>query len=217
VKSIQAIILASSWTYAIFRFFRRLGIFGVFLLSALDSSFLFLPFGNDLLLVALVSSDRGGLSWIPYVLMSVAGSMLGVFVIDVLMRKTGEKGLERFVTKNKIEKIRQKIENKTGLTIFLASVMPPPFPFTPVVMTASALQCSRGSLLGAVFLGRLVRFSVEALLAIYFGRKLLRYMNSAVMDYLVYAVIAIAMVGSVLSVGKWLRNRNGSVRNRERE
>ena len=168
------------------------------------------------MLVALVSSDRRGLSWIPYVLMSVAGSMLGVFVIDLLMRKTGEKGLERFVTKNKIEKIRQKIENKTGLTIFLASVMPPPFPFTPVVMTASALQCSRGSLLGAVFLGRLVRFSVEALLAIYFGRKLLRYMNSAVMDYLVYAVIAIAMVGSVLSVGKWLRNRNGSVRNRER-
>ena len=34
--------------------------FGLFLMSALDSSFLVLPFGNDLLLIALVSSNREG-------------------------------------------------------------------------------------------------------------------------------------------------------------
>ena len=56
------------------RFFLRLGIFGLFLLSALDSSFLVLPFGNDLLLIALVSRNRDSLVWIAYVLVSAIGS-----------------------------------------------------------------------------------------------------------------------------------------------
>jgi len=169
--------------------------------------FLVLPFGNDLLLVALVSSDRGGLSWIPYVLISALGSVLGVFAIDLVMRQTGEKGLERFLKKKKIERFKKKIENKAGLSLFVATLMPPPFPFTPVVMTASALQCSRRTLLGAVFLGRLVRFTLEAVLALYFGRKLIVYMNSKVLEYLVYGLIIIAVVASIFSVSQWLKGR----------
>ena len=88
----------------------RLGMPGLFLMSALDSSFLVLPFGNDLLLIALVSSNRESLIWIAYVLVSAAGSVLGVFVIDLLMRKAGEKGLERFVKPKKIERLKQKLE-----------------------------------------------------------------------------------------------------------
>lgn len=206
MSTLQTIVLVSSRTYAIFRFFRRLGIFGVFLLSALDSSFLFLPFGNDLLLIGLVSADRNGLSWIPYVLMSVAGSMLGVLVIDMLMRKTGEKGLERFLKKEKIDKLKEKLETKTEITVFLAALLPPPFPFTAVVMTASALQSSRKQMLGMIFFGRLIRFTVEGVLAIYLGRSLIRYMNSAVVDYVVYGIMAIAIVGSVISIGRWLHS-----------
>ena len=203
----QGIVLVSFGAASILSFFQRLGMFGLFLLSALDSSFLVLPFGNDLLLVALVSSDRGGLSWIPYVLISALGSVLGVFAIDLVMRQTGEKGLERFLKKKKIERFKKKIENKAGLSLFVATLMPPPFPFTPVVMTASALQCSRRTLLGSVFLGRLVRFTLEAVLALYFGRKLIVYMNSKVLEYLVYGLIIIAVVASIFSVSQWLKGR----------
>jgi membrane protein YqaA with SNARE-associated domain len=189
------------------RFFLRLGILGLFLLSALDSSFLVLPFGNDLLLIALVSSGRSSLMWIPYVLVSALGSIVGVFVIDVIMRKAGEKGLEHFVSRQKIEKLKQKIENKAGITVFVATVLPPPFPFTPVVMTASALQTSRGKLLAAVFLGRLLRCTTEALLALYFGRKLLAYINSDVVSYVVYGLIGVAVVLSTLSLLTWLRRK----------
>src|SRR5688500_9478215 len=187
------------------RFFLRLGIFGLFLLSALDSSFLVLPFGNDVLLIALVSSDRSSLKWIAYVLVSAFGSVLGVFVIDLIMRKTGEKGLERFVSPKKIEKFKAKMENKAGITVFIATLLPPPFPFTPVVMTASALQTPKPKLLGAVFVGRLVRCTIEALLALYFGRKLIAYINSDVVTYFVYGLIAVAAVLSTLSLITWLR------------
>ena len=197
--------LIISFSTSIFRFFRRMGIFGLFLMSALDSSFLVLPFGNDLLLIALVSSNREGLTWIGYVLVSAIGSVIGVFVIDLLMRKAGEKGLERFISKRKIEKVKSKIENKGFLTVFLATMIPPPFPFTPAVMTASALQVPKAKLLSAVFVGRLIRFGVEAILALYFGRQVIAFINSDVVSYIVYGLIAIAIVLSTLSLMRWLK------------
>ena len=102
-----------------------MGVFGLFLMSALDSSFLVLPFGNDLLLIALVSRNRDSLIWIAYVLVSALGSVVGVFVIDLLMRKAGEKGLERFISAKKIEKLKAKLENKGGITVFVATLIPP--------------------------------------------------------------------------------------------
>ena len=189
------------------RFFLRLGIFGLFLLSALDSSFLVLPFGNDLLLIALVSRNRDSFIWIAYVLVSAIGSLAGVFIIDLIMRKAGEKGLERFISRRKIEKFKNKIENKAGISVFIATVLPPPFPFTPVVMTASAFQTPRAKLFGAVFFGRLVRCTTEAVLALYFGRKLIAYINSDVVTYAVYGLIGVAAVLSTLSLITWLRRK----------
>lgn len=203
--TLLATLWATSWAYSLFRLFRRLGVVGLFLLSALDSSFLFLPFGNDLMLIALISSNRSALLAIGYVLASVVGSVLGVFLIDTLMRKTGEKGLERFVTQTKLDRLRQKLQNKTWLTLFIATLIPPPFPFTPVIMTASALQCSRAVIIGAVGTGRLVRFTLEAVLAMYLGRRVITILNSPVVVYFVYALILIALIGSVVSVIKWLK------------
>ena len=157
------------------------------------------------MLIALVSSRRSALSATGYVIASVIGSVLGVFVIDSLMRKTGEKGLERFVSGKKLDRLKQKLENKAWLTVFIATLIPPPFPFTPVIMTASALQCSRGSLLAAVAVGRLIRFTVEAVLAMYFGRRVIAILNSPALSYFVYALIVVAVIGSVLSVIKWLK------------
>jgi membrane protein YqaA with SNARE-associated domain len=199
------LLLVLSFSGWILRVFRRLGVFGLLLLSALDSSFLVLPFGNDLLLVALVSSNRDSLIWIAYVVVSAIGSVIGVFVVDLIMRKAGEKGLERFVDERKVEKLKAKLENKAGITVFIATLIPPPFPFTPAVMTASALQTPRGKLLTAVFFGRLLRFGAEAVLALYFGRQVIAFVNSDVVSYIVYGMIAIGVVLSTLSVLKWVK------------
>lgn len=196
------IVTSTRW---FLRFFMRLGLLGLFLMSMLDSSFLVLPFGNDLLLIALVSSNREGWSWIAYVLASAIGSVVGVFLIDLIMRKAGERGLERFVSEKRIQKLKAKLENKAGITVFIATLIPPPFPFTPVVMTASALQTPRGQLLIAVFLGRLLRFGIEAILALYFGRQMIAFLNSDVVTYFVYGLIGIAIVLSTLSLIRWLK------------
>ncbi len=212
-----SILLAGSWASTIFAFFRKLGPFGLFLLGVLDSSFLFLPFGNDLLLIAMVSSNRSSAIWILYVIASAIGSVIGVLIIDLIMRKAGEQGLERFVKPKKIERLKRKMDTHAGWAIFWATLMPPPFPFTAVVMTASALQSSRKKILLAVFFGRLLRFTIEALLALYFGRQILKFIDSDVMEYFVYGFLVIAVVGSVYSIRKWFTGRKSSPTMRPRE
>ena len=207
MKITNFLLLAGSGAPAIFRFFRRLGPWGLLLLSALDSSFLVLPFGNDLLLIGLVSADRTGPAWLFYVLVSVAGSLVGVWVVDLAMRKAGEKGLEHFVSRVKIEQLKRRIENKAGITVFVATVMPPPFPFTPVIMTASALQYPRNKLFGAVALGRLVRFTIEAVLALYFGRHVITFIRSEIWAYVAYGLLVIGAIGSMLTILKWVSRK----------
>lgn len=199
------LLFAVSFSRWILHFFRRLGVFGLLLLSTLDSSFFVLPFGNDLLLIALVSRNRTSLIWIVYVIVSAIGSVAGVLTVDLIMRKTGEKGLLHFISQQRIDSLKAKLENKAGITVFIATLIPPPFPFTPAVMTASALQTPRGKLLTAVFFGRLLRFGAEAVLALYFGRQVIAFINSEVVTYIVYGLIGIAVVLSTLSILKWLK------------
>jgi membrane protein YqaA with SNARE-associated domain len=202
-----SVILAISFGGSLFRSVRRLGGLGLFIMGVLDSSFLFLPFGNDFLLIALVSAKRGSMIWILYVILSALGSLGGVLLVDLLMRKMGEQGLEKFVKPDKIKKLKIKLEKHAGWAIFLATILPPPFPFTAVVLTASALQTPRKPILLAVFFGRLLRFTIEALLALYFGRQVIRFMDSDIIDYLMYTFLAIAVVGSIFSIRKWLSGR----------
>ena len=58
-----------------------------------------------------------------------------------------------------------------------------------------------------VFLGRLLRFGIEAVLALYFGRQVLAFMNSDVVTYIVYGLIGIAVILSTLSLLRWLKRK----------
>jgi membrane protein YqaA with SNARE-associated domain len=202
------LILSSTWVRAVFAFFRRMGALGLFLLGVCDSSFLFLPFSNDLLLIALVSRERNSWQWVIYPLAAALGSVVGVTLLDMVMRKVGEEGLEQFVGPKRWEGLRGKIESRGGWTLFLATLLPPPFPFTAVIAAASAFQLARRKMLAAVFAGRLVRYTALSLLALYFGRRLLRYLSSDYVEYFVYGLIAVAVIGTFLTVRKWLQTRS---------
>ena len=201
------LLIASSWMRAGFAFFRSLGALGIFLLGICDSSFLFVPFSNDLLLIALVSSERNSWQWVIYTIAAALGSVVGVTLVDLVMRKAGNEGLEKFVGSKKLEKVKEKLEKRGAWAVFFTTLMPPPFPFTAVIVAASALQMPWRGMLIAVFAGRLIRFTAESLLALYFGRQVFRFLNSDYVEYLVYGLIAVAVVGTFLTARKWLRTR----------
>lgn len=189
----------------IFSFASRLGGPGLFALSLLDASFLFIPFGPDLLLVVMVG--RAHMMAPVYALLATAGSIAGCAAIDVLSRKEGEKGLERFLSSRRIKSVTKHIRKSAPWALSVASVMPPPFPFTPIIVAASALQYPRKKLLTVVGIARLARYSVEAILGIYFGHQLVEIARSKGIEVLLVCLIVVSLGGSVVTLYKWTRKR----------
>jgi len=181
----------------------QLGYFGPVLMGIMDSSFLFLPFGNDLLVVGLVVRHQSGLPF--YVLAAVCGSTLGVFLLDLVARKGGEEGVQKVTGKSRFEYLKRKIGEKGGRALVLGCLAPPPFPFTIVVATTSALGYPRNRLLWTVALARAARFVVLGFLAIKFGHSILRIANTPAFKWTMVVFIAICAVGSGFSIFKWVR------------
>ena len=206
MKKPLLLLLAGSWAARLVGTFVRMGAFGFLLLEALNSSFLYLPFANELLMLANVREGRRGAVWVFYVVMAALGTVVGVLILDLIARKMGEEGLKRLVRPRTFERLRKRLKERAGWALLFAASMPPPFPFTPFVLTASALQTPRRRMFPAIFAGRLVRFSAEALLAVHLGQRFVNYLNSDVFEYVIYGVIAVTVVGSAVLIRKWVQS-----------
>jgi membrane protein YqaA with SNARE-associated domain len=182
----------------------HIGYFGPLLMGALDSSFLFLPFGNDLLVVTLVARHHQGLPW--YVLAAAAGSTIGVFVLAMVAGKLGEEGIKKMAGAKRFDKLSAMIGKHGGKAIALACIAPPPFPFTMVIAAASALAYSRLRICVINFFTRGVRFLILGLLAIKYGKAFLKMADSDVFRWSMIAFIALCLAGSAFSIYGWLRN-----------
>ena len=196
------LLAASSWARSVINFFLKLGLFGPFLLEAFDSSFFYMPLANELLLFALIhgGGEAARWMWVVYAVSGAAGTVAGVGLLDLVMRRVGAGGVERLVGPKRFGRLKGKVERNTGWVVFIASALPPPFPFRFTMMTASALQCDRARMFVSVFFGRTLRFAAEALLILYFGRRFLDFMNSDAFNYVVYGLTLVAVAGSAVTI-----------------
>jgi membrane protein YqaA with SNARE-associated domain len=186
----------------------RLGFFGPLLLGIADSSFLFLPFGNDLLIVILTARDHPHLA--VYVVMAAIGSTLGVVLLDAVCRKGGEEGLKKMMKPRRLEYFKRRMSNQAAIAIGLACLAPPPFPFTLVIASASAFDYPRQRLLGLVFVTRAIRFTIVGLLAIRYGRDILRIAAAPEATWIMLGFIVLCVVGSTFQVMQWVRRSRRS-------
>jgi membrane protein YqaA with SNARE-associated domain len=192
----------------LYRVLAHLGGFGLLLVSVIDSSPLMVPFGNDLLLIAM--SVRKHNLVVYYALMAACGSVLGCLMVDALSRKSGEKGFRKTVSHKRFDYIKRHLKKNAAWTLALASFMPPPFPFTVFVAGTAAFQFPRKKLLVVLCVSRFARFLVEGLLAVWFGQRLLRFARSPVLGYLVAAVIVVSIAGSALAIRSWIKRSKGA-------
>src|SRR5580658_1675621 len=199
------------FTRLLFLFFWHLGGPGLLLLGILDSSFLFAPLGNDLLVVAMTAHYRSVPGMLYYAGMSTIGSVLGCLLVDVMLRRAGEKGLEHYLPRKRIGYIKGKVAKNAAWALVLASIAPPPFPFTPFIMAAAALQYPRIRLLAVTGAARMVRFTALGVLALLFGRHILQWAQSGAVQVALIALIAFCIVGSAISVVGWVK-RSRAVR-----
>lgn len=187
----------------------HLGLFGPLLMGIADSSFLFLPFGNDLLVVVLTVQNHGHLPY--YIATAAAGSTLGVVLLDLVCRKGGEEGLKKMIRPQRLEYFKKRIAKNAAVAIATACIAPPPFPFTVVIGSASAFAYPRLRLLGIVFVARAIRFTIVGWLAIEFGNRILSIAKAPATTWVMLGFILLCTIGSALQIAQWVRRSRKSV------
>jgi len=187
-------------------FFFALGGAGLVLLGILDSSFLMLPLGNDLLVVALTASRPEHMYY--YAIMATFGSTLGVIFCNYVCSRMGEKAIGRKT--RTIAYVERKVEKYGGLAIGVAALAPPGFPFTPFIVVPSVLHYPIKKMAAIIFCCRLVRFLGEGFLARIYGRELIEMAKSPTVAKFLIGLIAVSSIGSAVSIWSWVqRGRSG--------
>lgn len=196
MRHITLVLLALFWKF---------GGVGLLVLGILDSSFLFAPLGNDLLVVALTARKHSVPGMLYYAAMSTVGSVLGCLLVDLVLRKAGEKGLEKHLPKRRIDFVKRKVTDNAAWALIVAAIAPPPFPFTPFVMAAAALQYPRKRMMALIGAARMFRFTALGVLALFFGKRILHWADSGVVQTVLIGLVVLCTVGSVISVVGWIR------------
>lgn len=181
----------------IFMVVGKFGGLGLLIMGILDSSFLFMPFGNDLLVVGLTAHHPSHMPY--YAAMAALGSVLGCLTVDWVSRKGGQKGLEKILPRRQLEFVAPHIRRSMAWSLATASIMPPPFPFTPFVAAAAAFQYPRRRLLTLVAAARFLRFLIIGIAAVIAGPAILQVAYGPVVRYIVIFLAAVTLIGSIVT------------------
>jgi membrane protein YqaA with SNARE-associated domain len=141
---------------------------GLFAIALLDSALIPLPGGPDAVML-LLSTQRP--AWMPlYALGATAGSVMGCVILYYISRRAGRRALEKFPPQ-KQARVKELVDRYDVLSVLVASVLPPPFPFKLFVITAGVFRLSLLRFTLAVAAGRAFRFLLEGFLAVRYGER----------------------------------------------
>jgi membrane protein YqaA with SNARE-associated domain len=191
---------------SVWKWIQRLGGPGLILLGIADSApFVSVPGGSEDLLLIMLSAHRPHW-WVYYAFMATVGEVVGGYVAYRLAQKGGQETLEKKVGKPRAEKIYGKFEKHGFMTVFTGSILPPPFPFTPVLMAAGIMQYPRKNFLSALTAGRAARFFAVAFLGRIYGQQMINFFSrhyGTVLHLLIWLAVA-AGIGALVYF-KWYR------------
>jgi membrane protein YqaA with SNARE-associated domain len=200
---LQAILSVSKSTLTTAKFLgwlRRLGGLGLIPLGLLDNSVVPLPGSMDVFVVILAAAQR---DWWPYyAFMATMGSVVGGYLTYRLARGEGSGRLGSRLKRSQMEKVHGEFEKWGFLAIAVPAMIPPPFPMTPFLIVAGATKYSTHKFLGALFLGRGIRYTALAFLAALYGRRILGYFSQHTRE-IIWASIALMIAGVGFALLRW--------------
>lgn len=156
----------------IVRYFFKLGLLGLFFISAIDSSPIPLPIpGSSDLLVVLLAAQRHG--WFLVTLIATLGSIVGAGA----SYQTGAAGGLPLVNKYVPNRFRRRImhwaQEHALLSVALPAILPPPAPLMPFLIAAGALKMSKRRYYLSFTISRFARHAFFAWLGMHYGRSIM--------------------------------------------
>jgi len=199
----------------VWQWIHRLGGPGLILLGIADNTpFISAPAGSVDICVILLSAHHYQW-WAYYAFMATVGEVLGGYLTYRLAEKGGQATVERKVGKSRAEKLYKSFEKRGVITVLVGSILPPPFPFTSVLMAAGVMQYPQRKFLAALAAGRGLRFLAVAYFSRIYGRRMISSFSRYYRPML-YFLIALAVTAGVIALAyfKWYRPK---VQREERE
>jgi membrane protein YqaA with SNARE-associated domain len=170
-----------------------LGIWGPFVIAFADSALLGMPV--DFIVATYVYQDRRRL--LLYVAMASLGSALGSIPLYIVGYLGGEKVLRKRISEERFLKIHRSFERHEFWALMFPGMLPPPTPFKIFVLAAAVFEMRLRDFLGAIFLGRFLRFAVLSVLVLWFGPQIVELFGGVVKRHWIL-VVAILVTGLCL-------------------
>ncbi len=175
---------------------KPLGYWGLGAIALLDSSSI--PVPMDVIVAGYVWSDRSRV--VLYVLAAAIGSTIGGLLPFFLGRAGGELFLLKRVDRVRYEQLRDRFERQEFLALLVPSMMPPPTPWKLFVFGAGVFEMKTRDFMLAVFVGRVIRFSVLSFLTIRYGPEMVHVLSDEARRHLAVLLVALGVAIVVLVV-----------------
>lgn len=203
-----ALLIAWQWSAGAWRWLWSLGAVGLFLLGFADNApgVSSPPCSVEVFLILLCGGHPQ--SWAWYALAASISEIVGGYVTYQLSEAGSRKALEKKVGEARAARICKWFEKSAFATLFVGAIMPPPFPFTPVLMAAGIMQCPRKTFISALTAGRSLRYFVLAWLSRSYGTRLIALMSRFYRPAL-YTLIALAVLSGVGALIYFHRQHTG--------
>lgn len=167
---------------------------GLIVLGIVDSSVIPIPGSMDALTIVLAAHHRQ--LWPYYAAMATFGSVLGGYITFRLARHQGKERLRETLRRGWKRAATDFFKKWRFWAIAVPAVLPPPIPMVPFVLAAGATDYSSGRFVGAMTLGRVVRYGILAYFANLYGRKIISIFSKYGWPIL-YGLIALAIVSAL--------------------
>ena len=188
----------------IWRQLRHLGGIGLVLLGLADNSVVPLTGSMDVLTIWLAARHRE--PWPYYAVMATLGAVIGGYITYALARKGGKETMERKLSRKRARQVSKAFNRWGFFAVAIPAILPPPFPFVPFLIAAGAGQYSRAKFVGALTVGRGIRYSIAAYLGFHYGTHILRFFDRYYKPA-VGILVGLAVIGAILSLIQYLRMR----------
>jgi membrane protein YqaA with SNARE-associated domain len=151
---------------AVSQYLVTFGAFGLFAIALLDSALIPMAGGPDAVLLLLAAKFPS--YWPFYAGAATLGSVAGCVILYYLSARAGRSALKRFSEK-KQKRVKDLLDRYDVLSVLVASILPPPFPFKLFVVSAGVFRLNILRFAVAVAVGRAFRYLLEGYLAATYG------------------------------------------------